>query len=52
MMCLEVVNLYDWERVGESLGKNWSLQTSLASKVMSVGQTVTTYTLAPRNFAL
>ncbi|KAF3824759.1 hypothetical protein GH733_010093 [Mirounga leonina] len=32
-MCLEVVNLSDWERVGESLG-NQKLQTSLASKGM------------------
>lgn len=29
MMYLEVVNLSDWERVGESLGKNWNLQMSL-----------------------
>lgn len=28
MMCLEVVNLSDWERVGESLRKNLKLQTS------------------------
>lgn len=49
-MCLEVVNLSDWERVGESLGENWNLQTSLASKeMMSIEQTGTTYTLAPRN---
>lgn len=42
MMCLEVVNLSDWERVEESLG-NQKLQTSLASKEMvRVGYTVTT----------
>lgn len=52
MMCLEVVNLSDWERFEESLGKN--LQSSLASKemMMSVGQTVITYTLLPTDFAL
>lgn len=42
MMCLEVVNLSDWEGVGESLGKNWNLQTSLAPEWMvSVGWMVT-----------
>lgn len=41
MMRLEVVNLSDWARVGECLGKNWKQQTSLASQGMvSVGQTV------------
>nr|XP_025731484.1 putative testis-specific Y-encoded-like protein 3 [Callorhinus ursinus]XP_025732060.1 putative testis-specific Y-encoded-like protein 3 [Callorhinus ursinus] len=34
-MCLEVVNLSDWERVEESLG-NQKLQTSLASKEMVI----------------
>ena len=24
MMCLEVVNLFDWKGVGESLKKNWN----------------------------
>lgn len=37
MMYLEVVNLSDWERVGESLGKNWNLQTSTSEGMVRIG---------------
>lgn len=45
MMCLEVVNLSDWERVGE---REPGEEALLASEGMvSLGQT--TYKLAPTN---
>lgn len=49
MMCLEVVNLSDWERVGE---REPGEEALLASEGMvRMGQTVT-YKLAPTNCTL